>query len=57
MPEDPENNTVKAKYGTEALYSAVKSLMHAILTEDHDAQPHAAHQVIHIEMHRIIRRW
>jgi len=29
-PEDPEDDTVMEKHGAEALYSAVKSLMHAI---------------------------
>jgi hypothetical protein len=34
---DPEDTTVMEKPGADALYSAVKSLMHAIWTEDQDA--------------------
>jgi hypothetical protein len=34
VPENPEDGTVMEKHGANALYSAVKSLMHAIRTED-----------------------
>jgi len=33
-PDNPEDETVKEKHGADALYSAVRSLMHAIWTED-----------------------
>jgi hypothetical protein len=33
-PEDPEDDTSMEKHGAQALYSAVKSLMHPIRTED-----------------------
>jgi len=36
-PEDPEDETVMEKHGADALYSAVKSLIHAIRTEDEEA--------------------
>jgi hypothetical protein len=35
--EDSEDDTVMEKHGAEALYSAVKSLMHAIRTKDKEA--------------------
>jgi len=35
--EDSENDTVMGKHGAEALYSTVKSLMHAIQTKDEEA--------------------
>jgi len=47
-PEDPEDETVMEMHGADALYSAVKSLMHAIRTEDQDAQQDAAHWMIQI---------
>jgi SNF2 family DNA or RNA helicase len=37
-PENPEDETVMEKHGADALYSAVKSLMHAIRTEPQEAQ-------------------
>jgi hypothetical protein len=46
--EDPEDVTVMEMHSMEALYSAVKSLMHAIRTEDQDAQQDAAHRMIQI---------
>jgi hypothetical protein len=46
VPEDPEDDTVMAMHGADALYSAVMSLMHAIWTEDQDAQQDAAHRMI-----------
>jgi hypothetical protein len=47
-PEDPEDVTVMEMHSAETLYSAVKSLMHAIRTEDRDAQHDAAHRMIQI---------
>jgi hypothetical protein len=44
-------------HGADALYSAVKSLMHAILTEDQDAQQDAVHRKIQIAKPWTIRRW
>jgi hypothetical protein len=35
-------------HGGEALYSAVKSLMHAVRTEDNEAQQDAAHRMIQL---------
>jgi len=46
VPEDPENDTVMKKHGAEALYSVMKSLMHAIRTKDEEAQQDAAHRMI-----------
>jgi hypothetical protein len=56
-PEDPEDETVMEMHGADALYSAVKSLMHAIRTEDQDAQQDAAHRMIQIAKPWTIRRW
>jgi len=56
-PEDPEDETVKEKHGADALYSAVKSLTHAIRTEDKEAQQDAAHRMIQIAKPWTIRRW
>jgi len=56
-PEDPEDETVMEMHGADALYSAVKSLMHAIRTEDEEAQQDAAHRMIKIAKPWIIRRW
>jgi len=47
-PEDREDETVKEKHGADALCSTVKSLMHAIRTEDEEAQRDAAHRMIQI---------
>jgi len=47
-PEDPKDDTVMEKHGAEVLYSAVKSLMHAIRTDNEEAQQAAAHQMIQI---------
>ena len=48
VPDNPEDNTVMGKHGADATYSAVMSLMHAIQTEDEDAQQDAAHLMIKI---------
>jgi len=45
------------KHGVEALYSAVKSLMHAIRTADEEAQQDTAHRMILIAKPWTIRRW
>jgi len=55
-PDDPEDETVKEKYGADELYSAVKSLMHAIRTEDKETQQDAAHWMIQITEPWTIRR-
>jgi len=47
-PEDPEDNPVMEKHAAEALYTAVKSLMHAIRTDHEEAQNDAAHRMIQI---------
>jgi len=47
-PEDPEDDTVMEKHGTEALYAAVRSLMHAIRNKDEEALQDAAHRMIQI---------
>jgi len=41
-PQDPEDETVMGRHGAKALYCAVKSFLHAIRTEDRDAQQDAA---------------
>jgi len=56
-PEDPEDETVMEMHGADALYSAVKSLMHAIRTEDQDTEQDAAHRMIQIAKPWTIRRW
>jgi len=55
--QDPEDDTVMERHGAEALYPAVKSLMHAIQTKDEEAQQDAAHRMIQITMPWMIRRW
>jgi hypothetical protein len=42
-PEDPEDDTVMDQHGADALFSAVKSLMHLIRSKDEEAQQNAAH--------------
>jgi len=44
-------------HGAEALYFAVKSLMHAIQTENKEAQQHAVHRIIHIPKPWMISSW
>jgi hypothetical protein len=56
-PEDPADENVMKMLGADALYSAVKCLMHAIRTEDQDAQQDAAHRMIQIGRPLTIRRW
>ena len=45
------------KHSADALYSAVKSLIHTIGTEDEDAQHDAAHRMKQIAKPWTIRRW
>jgi len=56
-PEDPEDETVREMHGADALYSTVKSLRHAIRTEDQDAQQDAALRMIQIAMPWTIKWW
>jgi hypothetical protein len=55
-PEDPEDDTVMEMHSADALYSAVKSLIYAIQTEDNYAQPDMAYQMIQIDKPWKIRR-
>jgi hypothetical protein len=55
-PEDPEDDTVMEQHGADALYSAVKSVMHAIQTKDEEAQQDAAHWMVQSAKPWIIRR-
>jgi hypothetical protein len=57
VPEDPEDEILMEMHGADALYSAVQSLMHAIQTEDQDAQQDAVCRMIQIIMPWTIRRW
>jgi len=56
-PEDPEDEIVMEMHEADALYSAVKSLMHAIRTEDQDARQDAAHWMIQKATPWTIRGW
>jgi len=56
-PEHPEDDIVMENHSSEALYSAVKCLIHAIQTEDEDTQQDATHQTIRITMPWMIWRW
>ena len=56
-PEDPEDEILMEIPGANTLYSAVKSLMHAMQTEDQDAQQDAAHRIIQIAKPWTTRRW
>jgi len=55
--EDAEDDTVMEMHGADPLYSVVKSLMDAILTEAKEAQQNAAHPMIQIAKHWTVRRW
>jgi hypothetical protein len=57
VPEDPEDETVMTMHGADALDSAVMSLLHAIWTEDQDAQQDAAHRMIQIAKPWTITWW
>jgi len=56
-PDDLEDETVMQKHSADALHSAVKSLVHAISTEDEDAQQAAAHQILQFAKPWTITRW
>jgi len=56
-PEDPEDDMLMEMLCAEVLYSAVKSLMHAIRTEDKHAQHYTAHRMIQIAKPWMIRMW
>jgi len=55
--EDPENDTVREQHVAQALYSPVKSLMHAIWAKDEEAQQDAAERMIQIAQPWTIMRW
>jgi hypothetical protein len=55
--DDPEDDTVMEKHGTQALYSAVKRLMHATRTKYEEALQDAAHRMIQIAKPWIIKQW
>jgi hypothetical protein len=57
VAEDPEDDTLMQKHGAEAVYSAVKSLMHAILPKDEEAQQDVAHRMIQIVKPWMISGW
>jgi hypothetical protein len=56
-PEDPEDDTVMEKHCAEALYSAVKSLMHGIRTNSEEAQQVLAHGIVQMTKPWTIRWW
>jgi len=55
--EDTEDDTVMGKHCAEALYPAVKCLMHAICIKDHNTKKDAVDGMIQIAMSWMIRRW
>jgi hypothetical protein len=55
VPDDPEDDTLMEQHSADALYSAVKSLMHAIWTEDEEDNQDVAHRMIQIAKHWTIR--
>jgi len=56
-PDNPQDETLVGKHSAELLYSAVRSLMNAIRTEDQDAQQNAAHWTIQVSEPWIISQW
>jgi hypothetical protein len=56
-PENPADDTVLEKHGAEELYSAEKSLIHAIRTEHEEAQQGVTLRMIQIAMPWSFRRW
>jgi len=56
-PDDREDATVIEKHGAEGLYSAVKSLMHAIRTKNQENQQDAGLRNIQIAKPWMIRMW
>ena len=57
VSDNPEDDIVMEKHGANALYSAVKSMMHAILTEHEEVQQHAVNWMIQIAKPWTVRRW
>jgi len=57
VPDNAEDDTVMQQHGADALYSAGKSLMHAIQSEDKQAQHGVAHRMIQIAKPWTIWRW
>jgi len=57
VSEDHKDETLMEKHGAKALDPTVKSCMHAIQTEDKEAQLDAAHWMIQIASPWIPRRW
>jgi hypothetical protein len=55
-PDEREDDSVTEKHGAEALYSVVKSLLHAFRTENADAQQDVAHWINQIAKSWMIRR-
>jgi SNF2 family DNA or RNA helicase len=51
VPDDPEDDMVMEQHRADALYFAVKSLMHPIRTEDEEVQQDAAHWSIQFARH------
>jgi hypothetical protein len=45
-PEDPADKTGMEMNDADALYSGVKSMMHAVWTEEQDVQQDVAHRMI-----------
>jgi len=56
-PENPEIDSVMEKHGADALYSAVKRLMHAIWTEDEEDKQDVLDCIIRIVKAWKITRW
>jgi hypothetical protein len=56
-PDNREANMVMEQHESDALYSTVKSLMHAIHTQDEGAQQDAAHRMIQIAKPCMTKRW
>jgi hypothetical protein len=57
VPDDPEDDMVMEQHSADALYFAVKSLMHPIRTEDEEVQQDAAHWTIQFAKSWMIRWW
>lgn len=55
--EDADHYAAMEKYGAEALYSVVKSLMDAIWTEHNSGCQDLVHQMIRIRKPWTNRRW
>jgi len=56
-PEDPDDDSEMETHSAEALYSAMKSWMHAIRTKDAEAQQEVAHRMIQNAKPWTIRCW